>query len=132
MLKELVFRQRPGAANALGHVKFLLDNPYSIYLHDTPADALFARPRRALSHGCVRLDQPQALAKYVLRDQPEWDDRRITEAMHSGDEKHVKLTQPLRVHIVYFTAWTDDAGAVQFLPDVYRYDAKQAGQLRTR
>ena len=99
--------------NALGHVKFLFPNPYDVYLHDTPADALFARQGRAFSHGCVRVEQPEALAKWVLRDSPEWTDEKILEAMHAGEEQHVKLKQKIPVHIVYFTAWADDAGTVR-------------------
>ena len=81
-IKALAFRQKPGGQNALGHVKFLFPNPYDVYLHDTPADALFARQGRALSHGCVRLEQPDALARYLLRDKPDWDDAKIQAAMH--------------------------------------------------
>jgi murein L,D-transpeptidase YcbB/YkuD len=125
-LKALAFRQKPGAKNALGHVKFLFPNPYDVYLHDTPADALFARAGRAFSHGCVRVEQPEALAKWVLKDSPEWDEARIVEAMHAGDEQHVKLRQQIPVHIVYFTAWADDAGTVRLVPDVYGYDAIQS------
>ncbi len=125
-LKALAFRQRPGAKNALGHVKFLFPNPYDVYLHDTPADALFARQGRAFSHGCVRVEQPEALAKWVLRDSPEWSDEKILEAMHAGEEQHVKLKQQIPVHIVYFTAWADDAGTVRVVPDVYGYDATQS------
>ena len=125
-LKALAFRQKPGAGNALGHVKFLFPNPYDVYLHDTPADALFARRGRAFSHGCVRVEQPEALAKWVLKDSPEWDEARIVEAMHAGDEQHVKLRQQIPVHIVYFTAWADDTGTVRLVPDVYGYDAIQS------
>jgi murein L,D-transpeptidase YcbB/YkuD len=124
-LRQLAYRQRPGAQNALGHVKFMMPNPYDVYLHDTPADELFARPGRAFSHGCVRVEEPEALAKYVLRDAPEWDEPRMLQAMHSGVEKQVKLQTPIPVHIVYFTAWVDASGNVQFLPDVYKYDGKQ-------
>jgi murein L,D-transpeptidase YcbB/YkuD len=125
-LKALAFRQKPGANNALGHVKFLFPNPYDVYLHDTPADALFARPGRAFSHGCVRVEQPEALAKWLLMDDPEWTDNKIVEAMHAGEEQHVKLKQEIPVHIVYFTAWADDAGVVRLYPDVYGYDAAQS------
>lgn len=124
-LKQLLFRQRPGPGNALGHVKFLFPNPFNVYLHDTPADALFARRGRALSHGCIRLEQPEALAQYVLRDAPEWDDARIQEAMHSGNEKHVALKEKIPVHIVYFTAWPTEDGSFDTWPDVYGYDAVQ-------
>jgi murein L,D-transpeptidase YcbB/YkuD len=121
-LKALAFRQKPGAKNALGHVKFLFPNPYDVYLHDTPADTLFARPGRAFSHGCVRVEQPEALAQWVLKDMPEWTPEKIGAAMHAGEEQHVKLKQQIPVHIVYFTAWADAAGSVRVVPDVYGYD----------
>jgi murein L,D-transpeptidase YcbB/YkuD len=125
-VKTLSFRQRPGADNALGHVKFLFPNTFDVYLHDTPADALFARPSRALSHGCVRLERPEDLAKYVLRDRTEWDAERIEAAMLAGTEKHVTLEDKIPVHIVYFTVWPNATGGVDSWPDVYGYDAKQA------
>ncbi|HYN06446.1 MAG TPA: L,D-transpeptidase family protein [Vicinamibacterales bacterium] len=124
-VEQLAFRQRPGARNALGHVKFLFTNPYNVYLHDTPADDLFSRRGRAFSHGCVRVEEPTALAKYVLRDQTDWTEPRIHTAMNAGVEKLVKLREPIPVHIVYFTAWVDDAGGIHFQPDVYGYDKRQ-------
>ena len=122
-LKHLLFRQRPGPGTALGHVKFLFPNPFHVYLHDTPADALFARRGRALSHGCVRLEQPEALAQYLLRDSAEWDAERIHTAMFSGDETAVVLKEKVPVHIVYFTAWPKTGGGFDTWPDVYGYDA---------
>ena len=124
-IQELAFRQRPGAGNALGHVKFLFPNPYNVYLHDTPADNLFARRGRAFSHGCIRVEEPAALAKYVLRDQPDWTEPRILAAMDAGTEKGVKLKEPIPVHIVYFTVWVDASGGIHFQPDVYGYDQRQ-------
>ena len=121
-LKGLAFRQKPGAGNALGHVKFLFPNAHNVYLHDTPADALFARPGRAFSHGCVRVEEPEVLAKYVLRDYPEWNDESIFAAMRAGVEKHVKLKKKIPVHIAYFTAWVDENGGLHFQPDIYGYD----------
>ena len=125
-LKDLSFRQRPGAQNALGHVKFLFPNAFNVYLHDTPSGSLFARTERAFSHGCVRVEQAEALAAYVLRDQSEWTTEHIKSAMNAGVEKYVKLDEMIPVHIVYFTTWVDEDGGVFFLPDVYGYDAKQA------
>lgn len=125
-IKGLAFRQRPGANNALGHVKFLFPNPYDVYLRDTLADALFARAGRAFSHGCVRLEKPEDLAAYVLRDYPEWDAARIRDAMHVGVEKPVALKDRIPVHIVYMTAWVDEAGELTFGPDVYGHDAAQS------
>jgi murein L,D-transpeptidase YcbB/YkuD len=124
-IKELAFRQKPGAGNALGHVKFLFPNSFDVYLHDTPADALFFRNGRALSHGCVRLEMPEDLARYLLRDKPEWTGEKIKAAMHAGEEKHVALKAHVPVHIVYFTAWPKGDGDVQLFDDIYGYDAKQ-------
>ena len=121
-MKGLVFRQKPGDSNALGHVKFLFPNPHNVYLHDTPADALFAKPGRAFSHGCIRVEEPETLAKYVLRDYPEWDEPSIFAAMRAGVEKHVKLKKKIPVHIAYFTAWVDENGGLHFQPDIYGYD----------
>ena len=121
-VKGLVFRQKPGDGNALGHVKFLFPNPHNVYLHDTPADALFAKPGRAFSHGCIRVEEPETLAKYVLKGYSEWDDQAIFAAMRAGVEKHVKLKQTIPVHIAYFTAWVDDNGGLHFQPDIYGYD----------
>lgn len=118
--ESLSIRQKPGPGNALGHVKFMLPNKYSVYLHDTPAHALFDRRGRAFSHGCVRLEEPLELAKYVLGDDPAWAEAAIREAMHSGVEQEVKLKRPIPVHIVYFTAWIDDSGQPRFFDDVYR------------
>ena len=116
------FRQRPGNANSLGLVKFMFPNQFNVYLHDTPADSLFARATRSYSHGCVRLEQPVELAKYVLRDQPEWDAARIEQAMHSGTEKHVKLKESIPVYLGYWTARVRPDGTVQFRKDVYGTD----------
>ncbi len=131
-VKGLAFRQQPGAQNALGLVKFLFPNPYDVYLHDTPADALFGREKRALSHGCVRLDKPEELATWVLRSQSTWDSGRIHDAMHAGVEEAVPLKAKIPVHIVYMTAWVDDTGAVQFSPDVYGHDAAQMKLSRSK
>jgi L,D-transpeptidase YcbB len=125
-LNRLSFRQRPGATNALGYVKFMFPNKHHVYLHDTPSDALFRRLGRAFSHGCVRVEEPEALAQYVLREQPEWTPQAIHAAMRAGEERHVKLREPIPVHIIYMTAWVDEGGGLHFQNDVYGYDAKQA------
>ena len=122
---DYTFRQRPGAKNALGHVKFIFPNKFDVYLHDTPADSLFARTDRGFSHGCVRVEKPLELAEYVLRAQPEWTHDRILSAMRSGSEKWVALKEPLPVYILYMTAWVDPEGAVQFREDIYGHDQKQ-------
>jgi murein L,D-transpeptidase YcbB/YkuD len=119
------FRQRPGAGNALGNVKFLFPNKHAVYLHDTPAETLFRRIGRAFSHGCVRVEEPERLAEYVLRDQPEWTSAAIRTAMHAGTERHARLSQPIPIFIVYMTAWVDENGGLHFQDDVYGYDARQ-------
>jgi murein L,D-transpeptidase YcbB/YkuD len=122
-MKDVAFRQRPGSTNALGFVKFMFPNPFNVYIHDTPADGLFQRLGRTLSHGCVRVEDPVAFAVYVLRDQPQWTRPAILQAMHAGTEKHVKLNTAIPVHIVYFTAWADELGGLHFRDDVYGFDA---------
>lgn len=123
--RSLHFRQKPGADNSLGLVKFIFPNHFNVYLHDTPADALFARVERDFSHGCMRVEQPFELAQYVLRDQPQWTADRITRAMHAGREESVTLSRPLPVHVVYFTVMPYENGAIQFRDDLYGYDAVQ-------
>jgi murein L,D-transpeptidase YcbB/YkuD len=126
--RGLRIRQRPGSGNALGGVKFIFPNNFDVYLHDTNATQLFDRIERGLSHGCVRVEEPHKLAQYVLRDVPEWTPDAIDQAMKSGQEKHVKLTAPIPVYILYKTAWVHEGG-VRFLKDLYGYDADQAAKL---
>jgi L,D-transpeptidase YcbB len=123
------FRQRPGSSNSLGLVKFMFPNQFNVYLHDTPSDSLFARATRSFSHGCVRLEQPEKLAQYVLGDQPSWTPDRIEEAMHAGQEKTVKLTHPLPVYLGYWTARISADGILQFRDDLYGIDARQSAML---
>jgi murein L,D-transpeptidase YcbB/YkuD len=129
---EYRFRQRPGTSNALGLVKFMFPNQFDVYLHDTPADSLFARASRSFSHGCVRVEQPEQLAQYVLRDQPAWTPEKIDEAMHAGHEQTVKLKEPIPVYLGYWTARVTPDGILQFRPDVYGIDARLATKLTER
>jgi L,D-transpeptidase YcbB len=124
-----VIRQRPGPGNALGRVKFLFPNSFNIYLHDTPAKSLFEKDKRAFSHGCIRVREPEKLANYVLRNQPEWTPERIEEAMASGQEKYVKVKDPIPVIITYYTAWVDDSGKMNFREDIYGHDASLARKM---
>jgi murein L,D-transpeptidase YcbB/YkuD len=129
---EYRFRQRPGTSNALGLVKFMFPNQFDVYLHDTPADSLFARASRSFSHGCVRVEQPEQLAQYVLRDQPEWTPEKISEAMHAGHEQIVKLKEPIPVYLGYWTARVTPDGILQFRQDVYGIDARLGTKLTER
>ncbi len=125
------FRQRPGQENSLGLVKFMFPNQFNVYLHDTPTDSLFARATRSFSHGCVRVERPDALAQYLLRDQPEWTAERITEAMHSLEERTVKLSRPVPVYLGYWTASASPEG-VYFMQDLYGIDHRQAAVVAER
>lgn len=115
-------RQRPGVKNALGAIKFVMPNPMDIYLHSTPARELFRRTRRDLSHGCIRVEQPGELARFVLQDQPEWDIDEIQAALEPGPTRTVRLTGPIPVVIFYATAVADREGRALFPRDVYQRD----------
>lgn len=115
-------RQRPGPKNALGRVKFLFPNSFNIYLHDTPAKSLFEKDKRAYSHGCIRVREPEKLAQYVLRNQPEWTPEKIEDAMNSNEQKFVKVKDPIPVLITYYTAWVDENGQLNFREDIYGHD----------
>ena len=117
-------RQLPGPQNALGQVKFLLPNAYSIYLHDTPSRRLFDKSVRALSHGCVRLQKPNELAEYLLRDSANWNSEAIAAAIAKRVTRTVTLPQPTPIYMLYFTSWVDAEGVVQFRDDIYKRDVK--------
>ncbi|HET9431068.1 MAG TPA: L,D-transpeptidase family protein [Chitinophagaceae bacterium] len=126
-----VIRQLPGPGNALGRVKFLFPNSFNIYFHDTPSKSLFNKDKRAYSHGCIRISDPIRMANYVLRNQPEWTPERISEAMNSGEEKYVKVKDPIPVIITYYTAWVDERGQLHFREDIYDHDKKLAKKMFT-
>ncbi|MBE0474865.1 L,D-transpeptidase family protein [Rhodoferax sp.] len=122
-------RQRPGPKNALGDIKFVFPNNSNIYLHHTPAPNLFERDRRDFSHGCIRVQDPVTLAKFVLQDDPGWPEARIQAAMASGQSSTLRLKQPLTVLIAYSTV-VAKAGRVFFYPDLYGHDRLLAQALR--
>lgn len=124
-----VIRQKPGLDNSLGLVKFLFPNSYNIYFHDTPAKTLFDQEKRTFSHGCIRLEEPFELARWLLKERPEWTDSTILEAMHGDKEKWVTLAQPVPVFVSYFTAWVDGEGLLHFRDDVYGHDHKMAMRM---
>lgn len=121
---EWRIRQRPGPRNALGDIKFIFPNDQNIYLHHTPAPELFSRVRRDFSHGCIRIESPVELARFVLHDQPEWTEKRIDEAMKGGKSRSIKLDHPIPVLIAYSTAVVKNGGKVYFFPDIYQQDAR--------
>jgi murein L,D-transpeptidase YcbB/YkuD len=129
---HLRFRQAPGPGDALGLIKFVFPNQFDVYMHDTPTRALFNKPHRAFSHGCIRLENPVGLAHYVLRDKPEWTEEKISTAMNAGYEQGVPLKEHLPVHIAYFTAWVNPDGSVTYTDDPYKLDEKQAATEQGR
>lgn len=119
---QLHLRQRPGRKNALGHVKFIFPNNYNIYLHDTPAHSLFKRSKRDFSHGCIRVEKPISLAQFVLRNQPEWDETKISKAMRTNKPSILDVKHKIPVLIFYSTALADQKG-IAFYPDIYGHDS---------
>ncbi len=115
-------RQDPGPDNPLGNLKFFFPNDHDVYLHDTPAKQAFQRPVRALSHGCVRVENAFTLATLLLGGNSGWTEERLRVAIATGAYQKVDLAQPMAVYIVYVTAWVDPEGAVEFRPDIYRRD----------
>lgn len=118
----LRLRRLPGPKNPLGRVKFGMPNSFGIYLHDTPARRDFSRPVRALSHGCVRLDDALGLADLVLRDVDDWTPERRDEILSGWKTRTIALPRPIAVHLLYETAWTDLLGTVHFRSDIYGRD----------
>jgi murein L,D-transpeptidase YcbB/YkuD len=116
-------RQKPGPYNALGLIKFVMPNSYSVYIHDTPDRHLFHERYRLFSHGCIRVQEPFKLAALLLQDQSEWDlDSMLTIAKENQLPKTIDLPAPVPVHVFYWTAWIDQWQQVNFRKDVYLRD----------
>jgi murein L,D-transpeptidase YcbB/YkuD len=115
-------RQEPGPSNPLGRVKFMFPNKFGVYLHDTPSRGLFTRSVRTFSSGCIRLENAKQLALRLLEGDADWPAEKILAAMESGQEQTVRLLRPIRVHLLYWTAWADERGTVQFRDDIYGRD----------
>ena len=114
-------QQQPGPKNALGRVKFLFPNEYSIYMHDTPSQKPFQETIRAYSHGCVRLSEPIRFAEYIL-DGTKYDAQKIKKTLDRKKNKRIVLEEPIPVYILYFTTWVDQENNLRFQPDVYKRD----------
>ncbi len=114
-------RQDPGPGNALGHIKFVIPNSRAIYLHDTNARYLFNRRSRAISSGCIRVEKPYALARYLLRGS-DWAPGRFHRTIDSGETRQIHLSQPVPVYLFYTTVWVDQRNTIQFRDDIYRHD----------
>jgi murein L,D-transpeptidase YcbB/YkuD len=121
---NVTLRQEPGPANALGQVKFMFPNAYSVYLHDTDNRSLFDRNERNLSSGCVRIENPFEFADILMKADPDWSAARRESILASGKTTRVNLPAPVPVLLTYFTAWMDEVGTVQFREDLYERDAR--------
>jgi murein L,D-transpeptidase YcbB/YkuD len=120
--RGIFLRQEPGPANPLGRIKFMCPNPFDIYLHDTPAGHLFGARERDFSHGCIRAEKPLDLAEYLLYGKAGENHDALVAALASSRDSTLKLPRSIPVHLLYWTAWVDDQGEVQFRDDVYGLD----------
>ena len=127
-MRRIQIKQPPGEANALGSIKFMFPNPFSVYLHDTPSKSFFERDYRALSHGCMRVQNPWEFADALLADDPNVSAARLKKLV-GGPETRVNLTSEIPVHITYFTAWVDANGDLQVRDDIYGHDARMSKAL---
>jgi murein L,D-transpeptidase YcbB/YkuD len=116
-------RQTPGPQNALGLIKFEFPNEYDVYMHGTPAKQLFSRSRRDFSHGCIRVEDPVKLAKWVFQSMPEWNEDSIRAAMNGEETMEVRLKEPIPVLILYSTAVVLEGEEPHFFGDIYGLDA---------
>jgi murein L,D-transpeptidase YcbB/YkuD len=127
-LKGLHFRQPPGERNALGNIKFMFPNEHAVYLHDTPSRTLFGRATRSLSHGCVRVEDPFALAEVLLGVENGWSKEKVKRLI-GGSERRINLKTPVPVHLAYFTAFVDDTNTLKTHKDIYGHDARMRAAL---
>lgn len=125
-------QQQAGPQSALGRFKFDFDNPYAVYLHDTPAQAKFASYDRLASHGCVRLEKPKDLAELLLRANPEWNDATIDAAVAEGKTQRVQLPEQVKVYLLYWTAFASGNGTMNFRADPYKWDGLLAEKIEKR
>jgi len=113
-------RQDPGPNNSLGKIKFAFPNDNYIFLHDTPARSLFDYNERARSHGCIRVEKPFALARYLL--EKSWEEEKLNSILNSKKRKFINLVEPVPLYIVYYTAWVKENGEINYRDDIYNLD----------
>jgi len=124
--------QKPGVQNALGRLKFMFPNKFSVYLHDTPSKELFQKNIRSFSSGCIRAEKPIELAAYLLKDGSNWTKEKIMAAINHGKNRSIGIPKPLNVHLLYWTAWVDKAGEIHFRDDIYDRDRPLDKALKER
>ena len=129
-------RQEPGLSNALGRIKFVFPNKFSVFLHDTPARALFNKTKRSSSSGCIRVENPIELAEYLLKGKlerkPKWNRDNIMTAINKGKRKILVIPDPIKVHVLYLTAWVEKDGTLNFRDDIYGKDKPLKKALENR
>jgi len=121
IVHDLTYRQQPGKDNPLGFVKINFHNNYSVYLHDTPSESIFGRNFRAATSGCVRVQNVEQLAAWLLKDNG-WSVEDVLALKKSGERKDVQLKKPVPLYMAYITAWATEDGVIQFRRDLYQKD----------
>jgi murein L,D-transpeptidase YcbB/YkuD len=124
------FHQEPGRLNALGRIKFMFPNRYDVYLHDTPSRSLFTKAQRDFSHGCIRVEKPMDLAAYLMK-KSRWKRDEIERALDEGTERTIYLPRATPIHLLYWTAWANEDGTIQFRSDINGVDRPLATALAT-
>ncbi len=124
-----IVRQKPGKDNALGEMKFLFPNNFSIYLHDTPSKELFDRNKRDFSHGCIRVENPKKLLMYLLENDKTWTKEKLDQVLKTDTETGISVKPNMPVYIAYFTAWVDHKGNLNFRNDIYNLDDQLAKEI---
>lgn len=120
---DLLLKEEPNPGNALGLVKFMFPNQYAVYLHGTPKDHLFEEMERDYSHGCIRVEEPVELAHYALQANGGWTRNKVLAEMNNGDWEKVMLEEKIPVYIIYYLAYVDEDGTINFNEDIYDKEA---------
>lgn len=121
------YEQQAGPRNPLGEARLVMRNRHAVYLHGTALPAAFGLPSRALSHGCIRVEQIRPLVEWLLEDEASFSE--YVAALKAGRSQRLRLREPVPVLLTYFTTTVDDAGGLSFHPDVYRRDDALAKAL---
>ncbi|HAX94056.1 MAG TPA: peptidoglycan-binding protein [Bacteroidales bacterium] len=125
-----MIKQEPGKANPLGEIKFMFPNQYDVYIHDTPSRWQFSKSIRPFSSGCIRINNVRDFARFLLKDDTDWNMGRLDEEIDNGRTRTIVLKEPVPVHILYFTAWADNDGTAYFGKDIYNRDRQLIRTLK--
>ena len=125
-----MIKQEAGKGNPLGEIKFMFPNQYDVYIHDTPSRWQFSKSIRPFSSGCIRINNVRDFARFLLKDDPDWNTGRLDEEIDNGRTRTIVLKEPVPVHILYFTAWADNDGTAYFGKDIYSRDRQLIRTLK--